>query len=248
MPRGARARTRPPPPAFFTFTGWNSDGSKLYGAGLEVFEKLEDLPVIGLLLLCISLYIFHKYFFFLNKKKRSDLKRDISTIFFFYNQTEDVYVPKALAFVSHYPYFFAFDTSFFFFFFMDYNNRCLWHVIPKKLIRLEDLLMHYFYDIPAPQPGKKIAYDLGRMRVLLACPNEFDIPIMELPSEILYTQLSKDRICMAVKLLLLESRVMIVCADLHNLTPICELLTSLIFPLRWRHLYIPQLCRAMVCI
>ncbi|ETO36213.1 hypothetical protein RFI_00851 [Reticulomyxa filosa] len=80
------------------------------------------------------------------------------------NQVEDVYVPKALAFVSHYPYFFAFDV------FLrkkigelqkKKKLRCLWHVIPKKLIRLEDLLMHYFYDIPAPAPRKKVCVFCG---------------------------------------------------------------------------------------
>ncbi len=105
--------------------------------------------------------------------------------------------------------------------------------------------MHYFYDIPAPAPRKKIAYDLGRMKVLLACRNEFDIPIMELDNAIAFTQLSKDRICMLLKLLLLEQRVMVVCAQVHELTPVCELFSSLLFPLRWKHLYIPIVCRSM---
>ena len=134
-----------------------------------------------------------------------------------------------MGFLSHYPYFYAFDVFL----------RCLWHVIPKKLIRLEDLLMHYFYDIPAPAPAKKIAYDLGRMKVLLACRNEFDIPIMELPIEIPFTQLSKDRIAMIYKLLLLENRVIFISNQHSVLTPVCELFVSLLFPLRWQHLFLP---------
>ncbi len=95
MPRGVRARTIPPAPRYFTFTGWNIDGSKLYGACLEVFEKM-------------------------------DIKK----------QRQPVYiVPNTLGFISH--YFYAFDVCL----------RCLWHVIHKKLIRLEDLLMNYFYSI-----------------------------------------------------------------------------------------------------
>eukprot|EP01083_Nonionella_stella_P275576 935972_1 len=194
MPRGVRARTIPPAPRYFTFTGWNIDGSKLYGACLEVFEIM-------------------------------DIKK----------QRQPVYIPKTLGFISHYPYFYAFDVFL----------RCLWHVIPKKLIRLEDLLMHYFYDIPAPLPRKKIAYDLGKMKVLLACRNEFDVPIMELPIETPFTQLSKDRICMIIKLLLLEHRIVFVCTLVHELTPVCELFASLLFPLRWRHLFIPLVCRPM---
>lgn len=194
MPRGVRARTIPPAPRYFTFTGWNIDGSKLFGACLEVFEKI-------------------------------DIK----------GQRQPVYIPKTLGFLSHYPYFYAFDVFL----------RCLWHVIPKKLIRLEDLLMHYFYDIPAPLPRKKIAYDLGKMKVLLACRNEFDVPIMELPIETPFTQLSKDRICMIIKLLLLERRIVFVCTLVHELTPVCELFASLLFPLRWRHLFIPLVCRPM---
>eukprot|EP01084_Bolivina_argentea_P313373 542683_1 len=194
MPRGIRARTRPPAPTFFTFVGWNTDTSKLYGACLMVFEKIH-------------------------------IK----------NQLQTVYIPKTLGFVSHYPYFCAFDVFL----------RCLWHVIPKNLIPLENLLIHYFYDIPAPAPSRKIAYDLGQMQVLLACRNAFDVPILELPMETAFTQLSKDRICFILKLLLLEKRVIFICGDMHQLTPVCELFVSLLFPLRWRHLYMPLLSHTM---
>ncbi len=49
------------------------------------------------------------------------------------------------------------------------------------------------------------------MKLLLACCNECNVPIMELPIEIPFTQLSKDRICMIIKLLLLEHRIVYVC-------------------------------------
>ena len=80
------------------------------------------------------------------------------------------------------------------------------------------------------------------MKVLLACRNEFDVPIMELPIETPFTQLSPDRIVMIIKLLLLEHRIVFVCGMVHELTPVCELFSSLLFPLRWRHLFIPLLC------
>ena len=45
------------------------------------------------------------------------------------NQYQTVYNPKTLGFVSHYPYFCAFDVFL----------RCLFHVIPKNLIPLGTL-------------------------------------------------------------------------------------------------------------
>ena len=107
MPRGVRARTRPPPPKYFTFTGWNTDGHKLYGACLEVFEYIE-------------------------------IK----------NQKQPVYLPKTLGLLSHHPYFHAYEIFL----------KCLWHTIPKRIIPIEDLILHYFYDIPAPPVSKKVRY------------------------------------------------------------------------------------------
>merc|ERR1719242_1065148 len=50
---------------------------------------------------------------------------------------------------------------------------------------------------------------------------------------------------MIIKLLLLEHRIVFVCTYTHELTPVCELFASLLFPLRWRHLFIPLLSRHM---
>ena len=53
MPRGVRARTRPPYPRIGHFVGWNIDGSKLYGIYLEIYEKI-DLKVC----LIFSMFVF----------------------------------------------------------------------------------------------------------------------------------------------------------------------------------------------
>eukprot|EP01084_Bolivina_argentea_P204371 349016_1 len=66
-----------------------------------------------------------------------------------------------------------------------------------------------------------------------------------MPMETAFTQLSKDRICFILKLLLLEQRIIFICGDMHQLTPVCELFVSLLFPLRWRHLYMPLLSHTM---
>lgn len=71
--------------------------------------------------------------------------------------------------------------------------------------------------------------------------NEFDMPIKELPVENVFTSLARGRICTVVKLLLLEKRVIIVGSLIDDITSACELLSSLIFPLRWNHLYIPNI-------
>jgi len=196
LTRGVGVRTKPPPPKFSTFIGWNELGVKLYGACLLVFEKL-NLP----------------------------------------NQLENVYIPKALGFLSHYPLFYAFEVFL----------RCLWYSIPKKIITLEDLLLHYFYDIPAPAPGKKIAYDLGRMKVMLARRSIYDLPVLELPVATLFQRLSVENIVLLLKLLLLGSRIILVSSQEtelsqvaeSELTAVAETLISFLYPLKWNHLYIP---------
>jgi len=200
LPRGVRVRTKPPPPKFSTFVGWNACGVKLYGACLLVFEKLH-LP----------------------------------------NQHQSVYMPKALGFLSHYPLFYAFEVFL----------RCLWHSIPRNIITLEELLIHYFYDIPAPPIGKKIAYDLGRMKVLMARRSQYDLPVLELRVATLFQRLSVENIALVLKLLLLGSRIIIVSSQEtelsqvaeSELTAVAETLISFIYPLKWNHLYIPLMSK-----
>ena len=66
---------------------------------------------------------------------------------------------------------------------------------------------------------------------------------MELPIEVPFTQLSKDRMCTIIKLLLLERKVIFVCSMVNELTPVCELFGNLLFPLRWIHLFLPLVSR-----
>lgn len=159
------------------------------------------------------------------------------------NQNQPVYMPKALALLSHYPLFYAFEVFL----------RCLWHSIPRQIITLEALLVHYFYDIPAPPLGKKIAYDLGRMKVLLAQRSINDLPVLELPVSALFQRLSVPNIVLVLKLILLEHQVILLASHESELstsaeselTPIAETLISFIFPLKWNHLYIPILSRGV---
>jgi len=200
LPRGVRVRTKPPPPKFSTFVGWNACGVKLYGACLLVFEKLH-LP----------------------------------------KQNQPVYMPKALGFLSHYPLFYAFEVFL----------RCLLHSIPKRIISLEELLIHYFYDIPAPPIGKKIAYDLGRKKVLMARRSQYDLPVLELRVATLFQRLSVENIALVLKLLLLGCRIIIVSSQEtelsqvaeSELTAVAETLISFIYPLKWNHLYIPLMSK-----
>eukprot|EP01084_Bolivina_argentea_P223205 377688_1 len=144
---------------------------------------------------------------------------------------EPIYIPKTFGFVSHYPYFDAFKLLLY----------ALLAVVPTKHITLEQLLFHYFNDIPPPRPGKAIVQTLGIYKVLLASRNEFDIPILEDTSKIieLLSIMSTKHIVMILKLLLLEKRVIFVFEHYSYLPLICEFFTHLLFPLRWTHLFLP---------
>jgi len=149
------------------------------------------------------------------------------------NQSEPVYQPKALGLISHFPMFYAFEVFL----------TCLWHSVPKNIITLEELLVHYFRDIPAPAEGYKISYDLGKMKVGLVRPKPLDLPIVELPRCVLFQRLSVDRIAVLIKCILLQKRIILVSSTECELMAVSETLRSLIFPLKWKHLYIPLMTR-----
>eukprot|EP01084_Bolivina_argentea_P051076 93950_1 len=209
MPHSYRARTMPPSPKFFIFTGWNIDGNKLYGACLRVFRKM-------------------------NIKK----------------QRQPVYLPKTLVLLSHYPFFCIFDV------FLKY----LW----MSLQKVNDIRSYHYHDISAlllifqnnSFSQKRLPHNFDSLNVSLKSNCQYDMPVMDIPW--IGNKLSVDIMCAVLKLLLLEKAVIFVDnlvnestfqKDKHYFngnTCICELFISLLFPLRWRHLFISSLCHQIM--
>eukprot|EP00494_Astrolonche_serrata_P030278 UN30545 len=81
------------------------------------------------------------------------------------------------------------------------------------------------------------------MKVGLVRPTPLDLPVVELPRAVLFQRLGVDRIALLLKCILFQKRIVLVSTNETELMAAGETLRTLIFPLKWKHLYIPLMNR-----
>ena len=109
-------------------------------------------------------------------------------------------------------------------------------------------LEHYVYSLhslPVPPPGRtSLEYTIGRQNIVFTRPpanKPFSHTI--LPFDIVLKCLSAENIVLIWKLLLMETKIVLHSSQLSLLTVAIEVLTSLLYPFRWPHVYVVSLSR-----
>ena len=154
---------------------------------------------------------------------------------------QTIYVPKVLCLLSTWPYLTAFR---------EYLSQLYRLAIMTDCMTapLERYIVNVCCEIPAPPPG---AYEI-QVPILdstirfWAPPAKLPIAYTALPYHILFECLDIDHIILVWTALVVERKVLLVSRQYSALTVCAEILCSLLFPLRWSHLYVPMLPR-MLC-
>jgi len=107
-------------------------------------------------------------------------------------------------------------------------------------------LEHYVFSLhslPVPPPGRtSLQYTIGRQNIVFTrSPANKPFSLTVLPYEIVFKCLSVQNIVLIWKLLLLETKIVLHSSQLSLLTVAIEVITSLLYPFRWPHVYIPVL-------
>lgn len=212
-------------------------GHKMYGTCLTVleeFEEVSDEPRSGLIRLSSNgdgLEVPSTPTTESIRKKSSNLSKSHQTI----------YVPKVLCLLSTWPYLTAFR---------EYLSQLYRLAVMTDCMTapLERYIVNVCCEIPAPPPG---AYEI-QVPILdstirfWAPPAKLPIAYTALPYHILFECLDIDHIILVWTALVVERKVLLVSRQYSVLTVCAEILCSLLFPLRWSHLYVPMLPR-MLC-
>ena len=148
-----------------------------------------------------------------------------------------MYVPKCICILSAYPYLVAFR---------EYLTQ-LDRIVRKgdMKIPVERYITNFCAEVPAPPPGSfEVQTTIADSVIKIwSPPNNQPIPWVSLPFSHLFECLDIDNIITAWHSLALERQVLVVSTQLTLLTTCCEILLSLLFPMRWSHAYIPLLPR-----
>jgi DENN (AEX-3) domain/uDENN domain len=152
-----------------------------------------------------------------------------------------LYVPKVLCLLSTWPYLTAFREYLSQLYRLAVMTNCMTAPIERYIVNV-------CCEIPAPPPG---AYEI-QVTILdstirfWAPPAKLPIAYTALPYQILFECLDIYHVILVWTALMVERKVLLISKQNSVLTVCAEILCSLLFPMRWSHLYVPMLPR-MLC-
>ena len=154
------------------------------------------------------------------------------------DQTTTLYLPRCLCILSAYPYVTAFREYLAQLFRLATSTNCMNAPIERYIMNLCD-------EIPAPPPG---AFEV-QVKILDSVirfwspPAKLPIAYVSLPYQTLFDCLDVENILHLWYCLTMERKVLLVSSQYTLLTVCSEILCSLLYPMKWSHLYVPLLPR-----
>ena len=151
------------------------------------------------------------------------------------SKSKIIYAPKCICIISAYPYLVAFRE------YLVQLHRL--SETGEMTVPIESYITNFCSEIPAPPPGsfEVQVTILDSVLRFWSPPSNQPIAWVSLPFRHLFECLDVHNVYKIWHALLLERQVLITCTQLSLLTTICEILVSLLFPMRWSHAYIPVL-------
>lgn len=148
---------------------------------------------------------------------------------------EELYLPKCLCILSTYPYLVAFR---------EYLTQLVRLSKGGHMqLPIERYITNFCSEIPAPPPGSFEVQTTIQNSVIKfwSPPHNQPIVWVSLPFSPLFQCLDIDNILLIWHALCVERQVLVTSTQISLLTLSCEILVSLLFPMRWSHAYIPCL-------
>ena len=150
------------------------------------------------------------------------------------------YAPRVLCLLSTWPYLTAFRT---------YLTQLYRLATSTDLMEapIERYVTNICSEVPAPPPGAfEVQLSILRTKIRFwAPPAQQPIPYVSLPFQVLFECLDIGNVMYTWYTLACERKVLLVSDQLSLLVTCAEILCSLLFPMRWSHLYIPVLPRSL---
>ena len=212
-------------PRIHHFVLTTDKGGKVYGTCLTVHEEYypsNDDP----------------YHLRRNETVHSDRGENDIEVTVEHDAKKVLYIPRVLCVLSTWPYLTAFR---------EYLTQLYRLATTTNLMDtpIERHILNLCMEIPAPPPGAfEIQVPIMTSTIRFwAPPAKLPIPYVALPYRTLFDCLDVDNVLKVWYSLLLERSVLLVSSQYSILTVCAELLCSLLFPMRWSHLYIPLVPR-----
>ena len=146
------------------------------------------------------------------------------------------YAPRVLCMLSTWPYLSAFRT---------YLTQLYRLATTTTLMKapIERYIQNICSEVPAPPPGSfEVKMSILDTQIRFwAPPADQPIPYVSLNYGVIFECLDIENILFVWYTLACERKILLVSSQLSLLTICAEILCSMLFPMRWSHLYIPVL-------
>ena len=209
-------------PCVHHFVMTNDKGRKVYGTCLTIYEEYhppENTP-------------WQQSPEHLHPTTVGDTGVEVSL-----NQQENqLYIPRCLCILSIWPYVTAFREYLAQLYRLATSTDCM-------KAPIERYVMNLCLEIPAPPPGSfevKISI-LDSVIRFWSPPAKLPIAYVALPYQTLFDCLDIENILHLWYCLTMERKVLLVSSQNSILTVCSEILCSLLYPMKWSHLYVPLL-------
>ena len=150
------------------------------------------------------------------------------------------YAPRVLCLLSTYPYLTAFRTYLTQLYRLATMTDCM-------TAPIERYVQNICCEVPAPPPGAfEVQLEILNTPIRFwAPPANQPIAYVSLPFQLLFECLDINNVLFAWYALAVERKVLLVSEQVSLLTVCSEILCSLLFPMKWSHLYIPVLPQSL---
>uniref|UniRef100_A0A8C2JY71 DENN/MADD domain containing 4C n=1 Tax=Cyprinus carpio TaxID=7962 RepID=A0A8C2JY71_CYPCA len=204
--------TRYPLPVFSTFVLTNSNGEKVYGAGIQFYEPY---PVDGL-----------------SEKQKIQLGL-VSTVDKKAIPNRTVNTNKCICLLSRWPFFESFRKFLMFLYKLSANG-----VNP---LPIEKHISHFMHNVsfPSPQRPRILVQLSAHDTLILSQPVCTPLPLSGADYSTLLMNLGPENCATLLHFILLESKILLHSLRPAVLTGVAEAVVAMIFPFQWQCPYIP---------
>uniref|UniRef100_A0A671PTV0 UDENN domain-containing protein n=1 Tax=Sinocyclocheilus anshuiensis TaxID=1608454 RepID=A0A671PTV0_9TELE len=217
LPMGAKIEcwapnTRYPLPVFSTFVLTNSNGEKVYGAGIQFYEPY---PVDGL-----------------SEKQKIQLGL-VSNVDKKVIPNRTVNTNKCICLLSRWPFFESFRKFLMFLYKLSANG-----VNP---LPIEKHISHFMHNVsfPSPQRPRILVQLSAHDTLILSQPVCTPLPLSGADYSTLLMNLGPENCATLLHFILLESKILLHSLRPAVLTGVAEAVVAMIFPFQWQCPYIP---------
>ncbi|XP_066966304.1 DENN domain-containing protein 5B isoform X2 [Macrobrachium rosenbergii] len=251
LPRGLQFRTQKHvlEPRFHPFLVTKEDGSRAYGFAYVFFEEVNSKQICTAMHTLQSVYLTEMSSSHAKASSGATPSRDTRSLprqfrlsapkspaaLHFYDITKDqLFVTKCIALVGQHPYVLSarkFLKGLYRFFIQCESSG----------VSLESHVYNLLYEVPAPPPGRCVAFScVGRMHICYR-PTSHEVPLFEYSLRDFFMGLGVESVVQLLTCVLLENQVILVSSDYDKLMLVAESISALIFPFVWQHVYVPIL-------